>query len=56
MSEMWVDASGRMISAAAPNGISVMRTAFEIAFENWRLDQTSPPQPAASPPGEGKKR
>lgn len=34
----WVDASGRMIAASEPGGISLIRTAFEIAFENWRLD------------------
>ncbi|HVD59885.1 MAG TPA: hypothetical protein VNC11_03370, partial [Gemmatimonadaceae bacterium] len=35
----WVDESGRMIAASEPGGMSVMRTAFEMAFENWRLDQ-----------------
>jgi hypothetical protein len=35
----WVDASGRMIAASEPGGISLMRTPFEIAFENWRLDK-----------------
>ena len=34
----WVDASGRMIAASEPGGITLMRTAFEIAFENWRLE------------------
>jgi hypothetical protein len=34
----WVDESGRMIAASEPGGMSVTRTAFEIAFENWRLD------------------
>jgi hypothetical protein len=51
MSEMWVDASGRMIAATAPSGISVLRTAFEIAFENWRLDQSPlPPAHTAATP------
>lgn len=35
---VWVDESGRMISARESGGISVSRTSFEIAFENWRLD------------------
>lgn len=39
----WVDASGRVIAASEPGGITMVRTAFEIAFENWRLDH-----PAAS--------
>ena len=34
----WVDASGRLIAASEPGGISMVRTAFEIAFSNWRLD------------------
>jgi hypothetical protein len=39
----WVDESGRMISASEPGGISLSRTAFEIAFENFRLEtQTEP--------------
>jgi hypothetical protein len=28
-----------MIAASEPGGMSVTRTAFEIAYENWRLDQ-----------------
>jgi hypothetical protein len=34
----WVDASGRLIGASEPGGIALTRTAFEIAFENWRLE------------------
>jgi hypothetical protein len=34
----WVDASGRLLAASEPGGISMVRTAFEIAFENWRID------------------
>lgn len=45
---VWVDASGRMIAAKVPGGISIMRTAFEIAFENWRIDQLPPPHPVAT--------
>jgi hypothetical protein len=33
----WVDADGRVIAASEPGGISLVRTAYEIAFENWRL-------------------
>jgi hypothetical protein len=42
----WVDASGRMIAASEPGGISLTRTAFEIAFENWKLDMQAA-QPSA---------
>ena len=35
---VWVDAYGRLIAASEPGGITLVRTAFEIAFENWRLD------------------
>ena len=34
----WVDASGRLIAASEPGGVSLVRTAFELAFENWRID------------------
>ena len=37
----WVDESGRMIAASEPGGISVSRTAFEMAFENFRLESTA---------------
>ncbi len=35
----WVDADGRLLAASEPGGISLVRTAFEIAFENWRLSR-----------------
>lgn len=37
----WVDADGRLIAASEPGGISLVRTAYEIAFENWRIDRAS---------------
>lgn len=39
----WVDAYGRLIAASEPGGITLVRTAFEMAFENWRLDQLLSP-------------
>ncbi|MEO5579748.1 MAG: hypothetical protein ABIR58_03755, partial [Gemmatimonadaceae bacterium] len=33
----WVDASGRLLAASEPGGISLVRTAFELAFENWKI-------------------
>jgi hypothetical protein len=52
---VWVDVSGRMIAAGVPGGISIMRTAFEIAFENWRID-TQGPRPSAAPPPDSQAR
>lgn len=34
--DMWIDEMGRMITVAAPAGLSMRRTAYEVAFENWR--------------------
>jgi hypothetical protein len=39
---MWVDASGRLLAAEEPDGISVVRTSFELSFDNWKLDHTPP--------------
>jgi hypothetical protein len=47
----WVDASGRLIAASEPGGISLMRAPFEIAFENWRLDTEAARSPAGAKPG-----
>lgn len=33
---VWVDAEGRVVEAAAPNGLFLRRTAFELAFERAR--------------------
>ncbi|HNV74487.1 MAG TPA: transglutaminase-like domain-containing protein [Gemmatimonadaceae bacterium] len=34
--DTWIDEMGRMITMQAPAGISMRRTAYEVAFENWR--------------------
>jgi len=34
--DTWVDELGRMITVRAPAGLSMRRTAYEVAFENWR--------------------
>lgn len=34
--DAWVDATGRMIAVRAPGGLTLKRTAYELAFENWR--------------------
>ncbi len=37
----WVDASGRLLAASEPGGISLVRTAFELAFENWKIGNSA---------------
>ena len=34
----WIDEQGRVVSMEHALGFSLHRTAYEIAFENWRLD------------------
>jgi hypothetical protein len=35
---LWVDASGRLLSAEAPDGIALARSTYELSFANWKLD------------------
>ena len=32
----WVDANGGVVASTQPGGISLRRSAYELAFENWR--------------------
>jgi hypothetical protein len=34
--DAWIDAQGLVVEARRPGGLVLRRTAFEIAFENWR--------------------
>ena len=34
----WVDEQGRIVRAELPGGLAIDRRAYEIAFENWKLD------------------
>jgi hypothetical protein len=36
----WVDDRGRIVEASQPGTLTVRRTAYEMAFENWRLSET----------------
>ena len=36
----WIDAQGRIVRAATPRGFTVERTAFELAYENFRRRDT----------------
>ena len=50
----WVDAAGRIIAASEPGGVSMVRTAFELAFENWRIaNRPSSPDSAKKTGGGG---
>lgn len=33
----WIDAQGRVVEAGQPDGLTLKRTAYELAFENWRI-------------------
>ncbi len=33
----WIDAQGRVVEAEQPGGLTLRRTAYELAFENWRI-------------------
>ena len=35
--DAWVDAQGLVVEATRPDGLVLRRTAFELAFENWRM-------------------
>ncbi|MGH7614001.1 MAG: transglutaminase-like domain-containing protein [Gemmatimonadales bacterium] len=50
----WIDAQGRVVRATAPLGFSMERTAFELAYENFRRRDTLRllRSTAAPPPGE----
>ncbi len=42
----WVDASGRLLAAGEPGGVTLLRTAFELSFGNWKIDNPASPQVA----------
>jgi hypothetical protein len=57
----WVDLQGRLVQASPLGQFTVRRTAYEIAFQNWSLDnkehprtvlpQNAPPAPTTKKPG-----
>ncbi len=34
----WADAQGRVVATTRPGALDLRRTAYELSFENWRLD------------------
>jgi hypothetical protein len=51
----WVDAAGRLIAGSEPGGVTLTRTAFELAFENWRIDNAGTPADVPPPPKKRKR-
>lgn len=35
----WVDAQGRIVRVVQPGNLAMQRIAYELAYENWRLDR-----------------
>jgi hypothetical protein len=48
--DAWIDAQGLVVESRLTNGLLLRRTAFELAFENWRQ---SHPDRAVSASGDG---
>lgn len=46
---VWVDASGRLLAASEPGGISLSRTTFELSFGNWKIDHSPKADTVAMP-------
>ena len=44
----WIDEQGRVVELQHALGFSLRRTAYEIAFENWRLDGRTRPSAVAA--------
>ena len=40
----WVDRNGRLVEIASPLGMTAKRSAYELAFENWRADNARRPR------------
>jgi hypothetical protein len=47
----WIDGQGRVVRAEAPGGLTMERTAFELAFENFRRRDTAATAARASRAG-----
>jgi hypothetical protein len=47
----WFDRNGRVVAQDLGGGLTLTRTAFELAFENWRISRNSTDLPADLTPG-----
>ena len=50
---MWVDAQGHIVRAASPTGVTFERTAFELAYENFRRRDTARVARSSAAPDRG---
>lgn len=50
---LWIDAQGRMVRATSPRGFGIERTAFELAYENFRRRDTLRLMQASAAPARG---
>src|SRR5438309_1148299 len=50
---MWVDAQGHIVRASSPTGVTLERTAFELAYENFRRRDTARVARSSAGPGPG---
>jgi transglutaminase-like putative cysteine protease len=50
---VWIDAQGRVVRAGSPRGFSLERTAFELAYENFRRRDTLRLMRATAAPAAG---
>jgi transglutaminase-like putative cysteine protease len=50
---LWIDAQGRMVRATSPRGFAIDRTAFELAYENFRRRDTLRLMQASAAPARG---
>lgn len=46
-STFWIDVAGRIVEAVDDRGLTLRRTAYEIAFENWRTARRTRPVTSA---------
>src|SRR3989442_12577793 len=49
----WIDAQGRVVRATSPVGFTMERSAFEIAYENFRRRDTARVARGSAQPGAG---
>src|SRR5213592_131971 len=50
---MWVDAQGHIVRATSPTGVTLDRTAFELAYENFRRRDTARVARSSAQPDRG---
>jgi transglutaminase-like putative cysteine protease len=50
---VWIDAQGRIVRVTGPVGLTLERTAYEIAYQNFRHRDTSRTVRASAQPGPG---